>query len=1736
MAGLFYRPKHLLKPTAPPGGSSRFRRRVALLLTICMLLSLFPASVRAAGAYEVKFVNYDLSQLPDSGTYSDVPEGARLYTANELHQEGVEIPSGENCTWYLYYPGGLDVSAYGPYAIADPPKRTGYVFRDWAAQNASGDSVYTVTSDTTFVARYISESQYVLSLYYQFDNEEATVAAETTTIPYGYGDIISVELPQTDSLAGLTPAIPESTELNQWIGNGVFSGTLDDAFLKACLDAGFVAWDAEAGTYQQDEDGNVQIRIPVTYSLTGQVSFTVEYLWQDPENPDKYTVHDSASGSVEGTTRVSLTELGMVKHYEGLTLTAASAEDSSSYNINADGSSVIRLYYDRNLHHIYYRMNGGNVVDPIPLRYEQTIPENIGTVHTRPGYTFESWTWYGENDQLLEQAPSVMPDHDLTMSANWVGTDTTVTLVYWLENANDDGYTVAGQHEITVTSGQTVAYEAPGGVSSTDVSINNYLTPEFMEAAGIQDGEYFTFSDADSSTKWAAGVEGSPKTAAGDGSTVINIGYTRNEYTLVFHLGWEATWSYRVVSGGASSGQTAGDWKSGYSTSFLPWGGSPEMNIGGQTYTITDDENGWYRFSAKYGAYISDKWPIGELISPGGWTGWRPFYGWGAHNLSPYAQTHTATNGVINGIYATMSADLIIDPEKPEIEHHLVAYFDWSTSGNEWRYHYLFEAVSGTGETGSAFAGSEYETYPAVKNIAANGLEAIQGLRFYQFGSAMTVLSLEQIDAQNAPAFANVTYQYGCYSGDDVYFFYTYNDYTVTYHENNANLITGEPAGEQSVGFHYIAGMNLAEELGSFDCDYTPQPPYVSAYGNAYTFDGWYTDADLTFPVDWTTENPVSSVNFFAKWKAPSFTLTLIVPGGTLYEDTLNQFQEKGYDCTVHTDTGENGETRTIYTVSGIPGGTKASEIVSRRNGAQSDYSLAFDYWGYQADGEERRYLFDESQLITADLTLTARWKQEYTGQYTVRYLTTDPQDNGLGTVELDGTVYYRLLDDRKVSGVAVGSSVTVEARAAEGYLSSVGSITKVIQAVSSQDEQICFDFFYTRITADVTYYVHYVRDTGINYGRTQPPPDVVRLSPDKTVTVSAASLNNSTTVSEAAVAIGGYTPRDSWNVSFTLSADDTQNHLYIYYVSNTLEVSFQVIWHFQAADGSYPPEGADARFVMEAQDVLGKALHATELIVDYGQYLEDTQTLDALMQGRVLDEALTQPPLLILTSQPENNVLHIYMKNGSYTLTYFLNGNTVFPASWPDAESFLTPDGTGGSYTQTVTYPTPPSVPATEPQRLAYTFTGWNTEPDGSGTSYTSQTLKDAPWYQPAGLSQDVSLYAQWEEQLTVSFDLRGGQWTDTSGSFHNVGTAETPRWVAYGAAGSSIPRPSDPVRVLDDGTAYSFIGWTDTDPEDWLFVDGENRVDLVGFEAYRFNFGQSLTENIVLYAVWDPDVTVFEIQKTDTGNTPLAGAEFTLERLQATVTGNPQNGYVYQLVTDGNGSYLPDESFPVRSFITGSDGLGAFEGLPAGYYRLTETAAPNGYQGLSQPVILFAPYGGTPELYAPQDDPYVQGTPQGGDLLVTVRNISQYNVTIDAPSTLTLNYTPPDLVWNPETLEYESTGGTTGQWTVSASDGADTAITVSNHSPSTSVTVEVALRYDSGFQALLPLSTLTGPGGFTANDEEDYKALSGTLTQSAVASFELTAAGTLPPDAVLPTQETRAGSVTVRVFGSSG
>ena len=1716
-----YRPRRLLRrPRRAPGAP---RRLTALLLCLALALALLPRSAWAAG-YSAVFYNYDMSPMAGAGySYGNVPEGAALYTAEELEGQAPGFVPQAGCTWYLYHPGGGEEAPFGPHAIPDPPARQGYTFRDWAVRNAAQGNIHTVLGDTVYVARYLSDSRYIISLYYQYDNESHTVAAETDTAPFGWEEPVEMALPDGEALAGLSPAIlpalegAEAQAAAEWLsgalkpgGDGyTFECMVNDQLLENCRAAGFLAWDEASDAPQTDENGNVQLSIPITYQVAGEIGFRVEYLLQNADGGG-YAVNETAERTVTGTTQVSLSDLGLVKSYEGFTLTAASAEDAERYTVSADGSTVIQLKYDRNIHYILYRMDGGTVREPLALRYGQAIPDSVLTAPDRAGYSFTGWTWLDGEGSALAEAPAAMPDHDLTLAANWTAVENgaEVTLVYWLENANDDGYTVSGQRTISVTAGKTIGYRAGGSASTVDVDISPYLTPEAMAAAGIPDGAYFTFAYADASTQYPAGGSGGPKTVAGDGSTVVNLGFERNEYTLIFHLGRDTWLGYYVANGGYSTATAPNDWQSGFTEGFLPLGGAPELVIGGKTYPTSDDPGDWYQITAKYGAFISGQWPSQDHLSSGGWFGFRDFYGWGAHALSPYAKSHPGANSVINGIYSTMSADLIVYPEHPEVEHHLTAYYQWNFNGYTLTYHHMFEVVPGVGETGTSFSGSVYDGYASLSGAEA-GKPNVQGRQFYEYGNPMTISSLQSAAVQNAPDFSNLTYQYGCYSGDDIYFFYTYNDYSITYHENNPNLQPGaqQPAGTQTKWFHYAGGAPLSQQLT--DYDYTPRA-YVSQYGNAYAFGGWYLDAEFQFPVDWESA-PASSFEVYARWIAPTFTLTLIVPGGTLYPATLEQFEELGYTVAVSTAPGEDGTEDTTYTVSGIPGGIPASQIVSQRQGALSGLGLEFDYWGYEVNGAEQPYLFDESQYVTSDLTLTARWKTEYTGQYVVRHLAGEDPRTGLGGVTVDGQTWYRLTEDETVTNVAVGSSVTVAAAAVDGWLARQGQLTRVVAAAEGGQPVTYFDFFYDRIAGNVTYTVHYVLDKGEDYGRTAPPAGAVSLAEDKTVTVPRASLDQSTSVSESAPPIGGYSPRDGWTATFALAGTAEENHLYFYYVPNTYEVDFRAVYHF--------PDGEELDFALRA--ALGRVLTAGELTGNYRAWLaeEDAAELEAALVGRELDETLTDPWMILTQAE---NIYHIHLRDATYALTYRLHGTSDLPARWPEPDPFLE-ETADGDYAQAVTYPNGASVPGTSPVRLGHTFLGWSETPDGQPLDLAAH-----PWYQPEGMTADHEMHALWQAQLTVTYDLRGGQWNAASGdAFFPDGED----WFAYVDLGGAAPRPADP-SLVQSGTAYAFVGWTATDPDGAGFIGPDGRVDLDEFNsAYCYSFTEPVDGPLRLYAVWDPDVTGVELYKTDGGGTPLAGASFTLERVLTTVTAE-DGGYTFDLPSpDAGGSWPIDPDFPARSLTTGGDGGGRFENLPAGYYLLTETQAPEGYGGLEGPALLFLPYGdGEPELALPADN--VAGAAEGGDLALTVVNVARYQVEIDVPAALTLTYAAPDLIWDPEKLAYEPVGGQPGRWTVAA-EGADSPwIAVTNRSPAGAVAVEVALTYREGYQALLPLSSLTGgEDGFTEERDTDSLTLTGSLASGQTARFSLLVEGPWDADPAALPPAGQAGTITVVV-----
>lgn len=222
-----------------------------------------------------------------------------------------------------------------------------------------------------------------------------------------------------------------------------------------------------------------------------EVSFTVKHYQQNTDN-DNYTLADTE-------TRTGYTEsevgAGLAKtSYEGFT---ALLYDTTT-KVAADGSTEVEIYYDRNYYLLNLDLAGGWGADPIYARYGAVISLSSPT---KSGYTFAGWD---------PKAPANMPAKNQTLTAQWTPVNSVdYTVVFWYQNANDDGYSYAGN---LTQSGKPGASVSSGQFSGTDFT--------------GRDASHFTYNAAKAETV----------TVNGDGSTVVNVYFTRKTYTLKFRV------------------------------------------------------------------------------------------------------------------------------------------------------------------------------------------------------------------------------------------------------------------------------------------------------------------------------------------------------------------------------------------------------------------------------------------------------------------------------------------------------------------------------------------------------------------------------------------------------------------------------------------------------------------------------------------------------------------------------------------------------------------------------------------------------------------------------------------------------------------------------------------------------------------------------------------------------------------------------------------------------------------------------------------------------------------------------------------------------------------------------------------------------------------------------------------------------------------------------------------------
>lgn len=109
---------------------------------------------------------------------------------------------------------------------------------------------------------------------------------------------------------------------------------------------------------------------------------------------------------------------------------------------------------------------------------------------------------------------------------------------------------------------------------------------------------------------------------------------------------------------------------------------------------------------------------------------------------------------------------------------------------------------------------------------------------------------------------------------------------------------------------------------------------------------------------------------------------------------------------------------------------------------------------------------------------------------------------------------------------------------------------------------------------------------------------------------------------------------------------------------------------------------------------------------------------------------------------------------NTTVTIPLGSTGDKSYTANYTANTYYIKFNSNGGSNSmsnQTMTYDTPANLTANNFTRKGYTFTGWNTKSDGSGTSYSNQE-------QIINLSntngENINLYAIWKEKFyTVTY-----------------------------------------------------------------------------------------------------------------------------------------------------------------------------------------------------------------------------------------------------------------------------------------------------------------------------------------------------------------------------------------------
>ena len=762
------------------------------------------------------------------------------------------------------------------------------------------------------------------------------------------------------------------------------------------------------------------------------VPYAVRYYFQNinddmyTENVDYYRRDSALTGTIIANDDLKLGEeqaRGFTKLYHYPEAVAA------------DGSTVFECYYDRNYYQVKLDANGGYGSEHVYARYGTPF---VATTPTRHGYRFAGWDKLGEDgvgDGKADTLPTTVPAENASYIALWESADTTYTVVYWLKNAEGTEYDYMGSQKRSAVAGEVVSGDASW------LTADSYICG-LTEDAGHTHGEgckpelfrHSVYEKADRDV-----------TIKDDGSTTVNIYYTRKSYTLRFYYGhaWNdnGTPHYYVVGGSTynfgnidhqcpdvdsysdmtllervkdvwgevqvpdgedMSSLISEEHKKAYRLGTLPENGS---------YNSNQHKYYYLEFTAPYGADISDLWPSevfdrvplteaekathtlnggSSHLDNDGWGNYAYFAGWNGEFNIKYTQDHS--NSTIKCYYPLLDDTLLYDESRistygDSAQVSFLAFFDnganvkWSIP-RQWIYKLYVEVLPG------------HETDEGVAARTVDGVTRYYMLYNTVFANDDNKTIKDQTDPP-LPGFTCMRDKAGgsepeqngtLADGRESYtanFYYNRNSYTLTAH-NYDEINTYDNIPYQGSLDDW---MNILLLM--------PYPKTLEE--GAYTLGGWYTSPGC-FPgseyVPGSTM-PEHDISLYAKWEPVTYTVRLF----------KNRKDMETYQTT--------GKEELVYHTQVVNHGSTLGEIADPID--PSGHGYTFGGWFYEKSGKKVA-LTPTDTAVKEDLLVYAEWSHLTAQPYLIHYVLKETADEG----------WKALLDEASLFSPEDGKAYTV--------------------------------------------------------------------------------------------------------------------------------------------------------------------------------------------------------------------------------------------------------------------------------------------------------------------------------------------------------------------------------------------------------------------------------------------------------------------------------------------------------------------------------------------------------------------------------------------------------------------------------------------------------------------------------------------------------------------------------------